>query len=322
MARPCRPYCMSGDLESVEFNGWPCVRLTSGELEGVVGAFPGGRLLSLRVAGQELLYVDRSRAGEQPPSVIGDLRAFKRGFGFPLWGGDKTWIAPQAAWWEAMPPLELDSGRYDLEKEGPAVRLRSRPCPETGLVVERRLEFGPASTISLEESIENTSSAPIRRGIWNVTQLLRPARVWLPVEKGHIRPYPEEGQSEALASRVIDSCESFSGIVCEEALHFKYGAVPREGQLLTMFQGEQDVLMLRRFAIDQNAKAYAHGSAVEVYNSPTLPYLEVEVHAPLRELQPGERQTARQDWSFCVVARGKEFGPGLFQLFPDSGPAG
>ena len=313
---------MSGPLERIEFNGWPCVRLAAGKLEGAVGAFPGGRLLSLRVAGQELLYVDRERAGQVPPSVTGELRTFKRDFGFPLWGGDKTWIAPQDAWWEATPPLELDSGKYSIEADGPAVLLRSRPCAETGLVVERRIEFGPSMSMRLDESIENTGRAPVRRGIWNVTQLLRPARVWLPAEKQDIRAYPEEGQSVALATRVIESRGSFSGILCEEALHFKYGAIPREGRLLTIVRGEQDVLMHRRFAMESNPDAYAHGSAVEVYNSPTLPYLEVEVHAPLRELKPGEKQTARQVWNFHVVPGGTKFDPELFQLFPDSGPAG
>ena len=42
--------------------------------------------------------------------------------GFVLWGGDKTWLAPQDRWTDGDPFLDLDSGAYDCRLTGLAAR--------------------------------------------------------------------------------------------------------------------------------------------------------------------------------------------------------
>jgi len=39
---------------------------------------------------------------------VGDLATRKREPGFPLWGGEKTWLAPQAHWQEGSPFLDFE----------------------------------------------------------------------------------------------------------------------------------------------------------------------------------------------------------------------
>jgi hypothetical protein len=53
--------------------------------------------------------------------------------------------------------------------------------------------------------------------------------------------------------------------------------------------------VMKEFSVDPQAK-YAHDAIVEVYNSPTYEYLEIEVHAPVIKLLKGQETTHRQTW--------------------------
>lgn len=65
--------------------------------------------------------------------------------GFPLWGGDKTWVAPQARWIDRVPFPDLDSGDCELElwPDGhhAMARMTSPVCRETGMQVTRTLRI-------------------------------------------------------------------------------------------------------------------------------------------------------------------------------------
>ena len=91
---------------------------------------------------------------------------------------------------------------------------------------------------------------------------------------------------------------------CRRPQHFKFGArTPRGAVVALRPLADRAIAVARRFAIDADAP-YAHDATVEVYNSPEYEYIEVEVHAPLRELRPGERQTHRQAWWVGSVTMG------------------
>jgi hypothetical protein len=132
----------------------------------------GGRLLSVRHRGVELLWrdtelLDDDLRGEYAPNAgrMGD---------WVNYGGDKTWPAPQG-WdgpdqWPGPPDPILDSGPYTAVVDGDTVTMTSAPDPRTGL------RFTRAITI-LDDGYElrltagNTSSRRVRWALWNVTQL-------------------------------------------------------------------------------------------------------------------------------------------------------
>ncbi|WP_290050497.1 DUF4380 domain-containing protein [Amycolatopsis solani] len=132
----------------------------------------GGRLLSLRHRGVELLWrnaelLDDDLRGDYAPNAgqMGD---------WVNYGGDKTWPAPQG-WagpdqWPGPPDPVLDSGPYSVESDGDTVIMTSAPDPRTGL------RFTRAITIlddgyRLDLHAANTSSRRVRWALWNVTQL-------------------------------------------------------------------------------------------------------------------------------------------------------
>src|SRR5262249_59132483 len=96
---------------------------------------------------------------------VEDLSAKKREMGFPLWGGDKTWLAPQARWTEGVPFLDLDSGAYELaiEQAGPDVaraRMTSRVCRETGVQITRTVTMKAGETAwTIDHCLTNGSAA-------------------------------------------------------------------------------------------------------------------------------------------------------------------
>ncbi|MGK3200290.1 DUF4380 domain-containing protein [Amycolatopsis sp. MEPSY49] len=132
----------------------------------------GGRLLSVRYRGAELLWrnaelLDDDLRGEYAPNSggMGD---------WVNYGGDKTWPAPQG-WdgpdqWPGPPDPILDSGPYTAVVDGDTVTMTSAPDPRTGL------RFTRAVTIlddgyALRLSAANTADRPVRWALWNVTQL-------------------------------------------------------------------------------------------------------------------------------------------------------
>lgn len=277
--------------------GWKCLFLEAGNISVGVAPEIGGRIISFNFNRFELLFVQDEHAGETFDfSGTVDLRAKKLELGHRLWGGDKTWVAPQSAWGEGVPPLELDAGRYEAKRGNNFIFMRSPICRETGLRIERKVSLNDDGVLWLEESFINESNKPMRRGIWNVTQCVRPLDVYLPVHKNELRAYREEGNSVELFCEVVFAENDWSVVKCREALHFKYGGIAKKGIIFAVRGLNRSKLVFAKFFETDPMANYAHGSSVEVYNSPTYNYLEIEVHAPIMELGPGEKQTQRQKW--------------------------
>ena len=76
----------------------------------------------------------------------------------------------------------------------------------------------------------------------------------------------------------------------------------KEGNVLLKapLAGQLDVVWLKSFTLETGA-AYAHGAAMEVFNSDVHNYAELELHAPLVELAPGACCRFQQQWKFKKV---------------------
>jgi hypothetical protein len=101
--------------------------------------------MAMRWRGHDVAFTQPERHGQtENLTVPFDVHAKKRLLGFPLWGGDKTWLAPQSRWTEGVPFLDLDSGSYETvaEQDGSqrvTVRMISPICRETGMQITRTL---------------------------------------------------------------------------------------------------------------------------------------------------------------------------------------
>jgi hypothetical protein len=285
-------------LEKIKFCGWKCYRLTFEDVSVVVAPEIGGRIIALAHQGEELLFVQKEHEGETFNfSKVDALRAEKRKLGFRLWGGDKTWIAPQKDWWEGIPPLEIDAGSYEVRLEGNGFMMISPVCRETGVQITRRVNLDKKTgVLHLRQEMVNKSKDVVHKGIWNVTQLLRPFDIYLPASKNQLRSYHEEDLTLPSHQIVVSEQDGWCKIPCRDNTLFKFGGMVDAGAIVALKESKGGTLaFLKTFDLDADAK-YAHSSSVEVFNALDYNYVEMEIHAPLTQVKPGDRAVQSQEW--------------------------
>jgi len=281
--------------------GWEGYRLSIGDISLGITPQIGGRIISLTFEGEELFFVQPEHQGEVIDlENVNDLRTKKKELGFRLWGGDKTWVAPQSKWWDKIPPLDLDAGQYNADVRGSTIKMTSPLCHETGLRIIREVILNDDGSIQLNQTFRNESDKSIHCGIWDVTQVLRPFDVYLPAQTKQIRAYRDEGLVEDAESKKTQQ-GSWVKISCDDATQFKLGGLINQGKIIALRKGKEDYLCFERTFSINNEVSYAHDAIAEIYNSPAYNYLEIEVHAPFIQLAEGEQTTHRQIWKISRV---------------------
>ena len=292
----------SRSLSERIFQGWPAYTLQQGDLVLQVVPAVGGRLMGIAFAGQELCFTHPDLRGK---SFDGDLRqwdALCAGWSFPLWGGGKTWIAPESAWPSGAPHRDLDSLPWTLVEhwcgaQSMGIEVQSPVCSLTGLQLRRRLVL-PAHTQawSIEHTLHNAGTQPLRCGLWDVLMLQRPGDVQVMLAaKGsypgdRIVPLPgKKACAQLEAQGALRTEGDVAHIQCHSGDEFKCGFASLDGRVQVDFS--QWGLRYQRHSVIEPHATYAHGLPVEVFNAPALDYFEVETHSPLHTLQPGQTAT-------------------------------
>lgn len=314
-------------IRTTAYQGWQAYRIENGPLALVLVPQIGGRVMSMQWRGHDLSFTQPERRGLlEDVTTVSDVRAHKRELGFPLWGGEKTWLAPQPRWVDALPFYDLDSGAYSttVEEAGGhcvAVRMTSPVCRESGMQIIRTITVTAGSTEwSVKHQFLNASKMEAEWGIWDVSMMLRPGRVYLPTypESPHadgIKTFAEEGESASLRECVLEMWPGLGVIRCEKSGKFKYGVDAHDQMAGTRSSGWMlgimDVTGLGLVAYRKQVplfagQLYGHGCFAEVYNSDTYPYFEMETHGPLVKLNPGEQFTLEEQHALFDVAKWPE----------------
>ena len=293
------------ELRPVTYKGWEGWQLARGPLALTVVPQIGGRVMGIQWRGQELSFVNPVCEGRiVDVAAISDVHASKQQLGFLLWGGEKTWPAPQSRWTDDVPFIDLDSGAYEFacdEHAGTATMI-SPVCRETGVQIERTVALGDAvGHWKMRHTLRNRSDQPVTWAPWSVAMLLRPAMVFIPVSASSafsdgLRSFDNEGVSSSVRQRVVAFGDEVAAITCRDPMHFKYGSDAPVGRVLTVMEtGAAGAVGLRKSVPTYHLRPYAHGCVIEVFNSDAHPYFEVEVHGPVTTLLPGESFTLAED---------------------------
>lgn len=270
---------------------WKCETLTRGGLDLVVLPGIGGRLWDIRWHGQSLLFQNDDLTGHVP-DLDNPTRLPTRSpqFRFPLWGGEKTWIAPDAAWIDAAPYTVLDSGPYHIHAAGPDhITLHSNICPDTHLRITRTVRITNDTAWSLHHSVSNHGTRARPTGIWSVMMLRHPACI-------------------AVAGAALDPVAVFGDVGnhmiadaagrlfrCTTPGEFKTGLGNPSGRtILRLGADAAPVWMICETPPPQTGDVFAHSRPLEVFNSGDYPYGEAEWHAPAKTLAPGQTVTLEQ----------------------------
>ncbi|MFQ5865563.1 MAG: DUF4380 domain-containing protein [bacterium] len=297
------------NAESVEYQGWSAFKLSNGIVTLTIVPDIGGRVMEFNLGGHPLFYVN--------PAEFGKLYAQPETEAERVWhnyGGYKTWPAPQSRWGGPPDPPGslLDGGKYTgriTQKAGHVaeVEVVSPEDEVIGIQFIRRTKIQKGTThVLAHQTMVNISDKPVTWSIWDVTQVpakltadedfSKQAWIYFPLnpnsihEKGY-RLLDGEPVNPEWHPNVVP------GIMGVQ-FHFIKGKVGSDnnGGWIAYVDQVHNYAYVKRFKFHPEAEYPDGGCASEVWCDYQLPYMEVEVLSPLKELAPGESYSFDVDW--------------------------
>jgi hypothetical protein len=289
--------------------------LDDGRMRVEVAPALGGRILHLSLPGRgNVLRVGPAVGSVPAPEPAAD------GPDLPYFGHE-LWLGPQSQWWldqdvnparrAAAAPWPPDpwlghARNRVVERSAQALVLEGVPSPVSGLQATQgfRLAGGAAPTMELVAEAVNRRERPVRRDLWFNTRLPAGSRVFAPVaEPAHARLRADD---DAVFDGPVGWWED--GLYSLELEPPAPGKTGRRGKIfiapsagwIAGFNAGQ--LLLIRFERQDDALIDPEHGQVEIYqqwhhDDPDAGVLELEVHAPVRTLAPGESMRAGEAWT-------------------------
>ncbi len=294
------------------FHGWEALVLRNGVAEvTVVPAI--GRIMQIAL---------RNGGGEEAgphgplwshpgigPALGGDEK------GWINLGGDKAWPAPQSRW-EAIagkgwpPPKTFDASPFEAKivgdlggvgGAGHKVEILSGVDRAYGLRVRRTIALDPAAPIvTVETCYEKVEGEPIRAGVWTITQLTSPERLFmrLPARStfpgGFAQRLPDRPKDLKVEGRLLS-------LARDPAAKTMLGS---DGDALLWVGKRVDLLIESLISAHDPSGEWPDGAHTQIYTSPdeALPYVELELFSQLRDLRIGESASLRVRYTLQVRA--------------------
>jgi hypothetical protein len=274
------------------FHGWDALILRNGVAEvTVVPAI--GRIM-------QMALVDGASAHGpfwSHPGIGPDLGGDDNGW--INFGGDKAWPAPQSRW-EAIggqgwpPPKTFDASPFEAKTvgSGDEVELLSPVDPAYGLRVRRTIALDPSAPIvTVETCYEKVEGQPVRAGVWTITQLVSPQRLFmrLPARStfpgGFAQRLPDRPKDLTVEGRLLS-------LARDPAVKTMLGS---DGDALLWVGPAVDLLIETVTTAHDPSGEWPDGAHAQIYTSSdeALPYVELELFSPLRDLGIGDHVSLR-----------------------------
>src|SRR4051812_17507629 len=212
-------------------------------------------------------------------------------------GGDKAWPAPQSRW-EAVvgkgwpPPRTFDASPYEAKIVDDKVELLSAVDPAYGLRVRRTIALAPETpTVTVETCYEKVAGDQIRVGVWTITQLVSPQRIFLqlPVRStfpgGFAQRFPDRPKDLMVEGRLLSLARDPAAKTM----------VVSDGDALLWVGSAAHLLIEAVTDAHDPSGEWPDGAQAQIYTSSdeALPYVELELLSPLRDLRIGESASLR-----------------------------
>ena len=218
-------------------------------------------------------------------------------------GGDKAWPAPQSRW-EAVvgkgwpPPKTFDASPFaarimsDATGAGDKVELLSAVDPAYGVRVRRTIALDPAEpVVTVETCYEKVEGQAIRVGVWTITQLVSPDRLFLRLPArstfpgGFAQRLPDRPKNLTVEGRLLS-------LTRDPAAKTMLGS---DGDALLWVGNDVYLLIEAEMNAPDPSDEWPDGAHAQIYTSSdeALPYVELELLSPLRDLRIGGRASLR-----------------------------
>jgi hypothetical protein len=281
-------------VEKTQYQGWAnCYRVTNGEVELIVTADVGPRIIRFGfVGGQNLFkeYADQlGKSGEEK---------------FQLRGGDRVWKAPEdpiATWAPDNVPVEIQVTPTGLIAREPVE-------PLTKLQKEIEISLAPTgTTVRVAHRITNRSLFPLEFAPWALT-MMAPGGL-------AVSGFPPRGKHpinlEATNPLVMWAYTNLSDPrwkFTKKYLTLRQDPNNAEAQKLGMFNSDTWAAYLlggeafvKRTKADPSKVYTDFGCSFETFTNNE--FLEVETLGPMRKVQPGQTVELVENWALFRNAK-------------------
>jgi len=269
-------------IERTSYHGWAdCYLLSNGQVEAVV--VPAiGRVMQFRLRGGDegAFWENRELDGRLHDPASGEWLNI---------GGDKCWPAPQSAWPEHQgrewpPPAGFDSSPFEAVAVERGVVLTLPVDPAYGIQVVRSVELDPAQPVMrIRTEYRKLSGAPVTVGIWTITQMRAPERVFmlLPEDSSFPQGYVRLMDGEPAELKI-------EGRLLSLARHPRVCVKIGSGGSSIAWVGPGSIV---RIDAEDGPGEYPDGGCLtEVYTNPDpLQYVELETLSPLAAMSAGSQ---------------------------------
>jgi hypothetical protein len=269
-------------VTQISWHGWPdCYLMANGSIEAIV--VPAiGRVMQLRLKDEAdgPFWENRALDGQLSNPASTEWINF---------GGDKSWPSPQTEWplhqgREWPPPVGFDLGPVEAVAGASGVVLTSPVDPNYGIQVVRHVELDPEQpAMRIRSEFRKLLGAPVTVGVWTITQLQEPERVFLPLLQeskmpgGFIRLIEAEPEGLRVEGGLLS-------LLRHKSQYIKIGADTSS----MVWVGPAAVLRID--AEDGPGEYPDGGSVTQIFTNPDpIPYVELETHGPLAKMSAGDR---------------------------------
>ena len=274
-----------GDPVSVlttNYHGWSNAIVIRNNRAEVVVVPEIGRIMQFKLAGQqEGPFFENPALFGKP----GNPRASE----WLNFGGDKTWPSPQSEWPKIAPrgwppPSGFDAVANDAEIRTAKVLLRSPVDPDFGIKTLREIELLPnGAELKVTTRYKKIGKTPHRVGVWIITQLRDPERVFVPLPKESTSQLGYVKQSDTLPADLKRE-NSVLSMKRDPKESSKIGTVA-DTLIWTDAKHVLTITCPRVASVEYPDQ----GSSAEVYTNPDpLKYVELEMLGPLKMLNDGD----------------------------------
>ena len=283
----CVPISAAVTVEKTAYAGWPnCYRLSNGEVELVVTADVGPRIIRYGYVGGQNLFVELE---EDLGQTGGD--------GWRLYGGSRLWVAPE----DRVFSYGADNEPVEIEVSSGKLTALA-PVENTGVQKRITVELADRGTEArVTYRLANRTIWPLRIATWVLTMMNRggTAVTTLPPRGTHPEILAPTNPVVLFAfTNMSDSRWSW----LEKYIVLRQDPGNSDPEKIGLFNpatrgayllnGE---LFVKKFDASPDEEYPDMGSSFEVFTNER--FLELETLGPMRTLRPGESMEHVETWS-------------------------
>ncbi|HWV14637.1 MAG TPA: DUF4380 domain-containing protein [Cellvibrio sp.] len=295
------------------------ITLDNGVIQAEITPDIGGRLLGFSLHNEaNLLKVGEAVIGHPKPAVHPDAD-YQPYFGHEVWAGPQSqwWVhqtlnarrAADRTIWPPDPYTTLATSKI-LKQTEHELLIQGLPSPISGLMFSKHFSLlkNKKNTLLLEVIAENIRSENIAWDIWFNTRVAADSQVYIPVASNTpIRNQAFDSEESKLRYQFNDGILSLDTSTLPQGQSIRRGKIfiqPSYGWL-AVYRGRQ--LFIIQFEHQPAAAIHPEQGQIEVYghfdiNALDQGLLELEVHAPYKELAKSQSMRAHEQWTLIAYS--------------------